>query len=92
MAQFATAAGQLAESLGNDREAAYLLGVGARLTGADDLSDLRRGELAARLRSRMGESAFTQEYRAGQALDRDVAVTACDPRRLQQGVECQAGR
>jgi predicted ATPase/DNA-binding SARP family transcriptional activator len=84
MAQFATAAGQLAESLADDGQAAYLLGVGARLIGADDLADLRRGELARRLRSRMGSAAFSQHYRAGQALDRDAAVAACDPQRLNQ--------
>jgi predicted ATPase/DNA-binding SARP family transcriptional activator len=92
MAQFATAAGQLAESLGNDREAAYLLGVGARLIGADDLSDLRRGELADRLRSRMGSAAFSQHYQAGQALDRDAAVAACDPQRLERSVEFRTDR
>lgn len=83
IAQFATAAAHLAESGGQQSEAAHLLGVGARLLGADDLSDLRRGELAGRLRPRLGQTIFTELYQAGQSLGRDAAIAAGDPERLE---------
>lgn len=89
--QLATVVAQLAEANGQPAAAAYLLGAGARLLGADDWSDLRRGALAERLRPQLGEAVFAEQYAAGKSLDRDTAIASCDPARIATGTVTSPG-
>jgi ATP/maltotriose-dependent transcriptional regulator MalT len=75
----------LAGALGNEHDAAVLLGVAARLRGADDHTDPRVRELTRRGRAALGGEGFAAAYATGRELDGEAAVTAADPARLLRG-------
>jgi hypothetical protein len=72
----------LEQRRGRAGESAEILGAAARLRGAEDPTHPEVARLTARLRERLGESAFTERFERGRALDRDGALARLDPRRL----------
>lgn len=70
---------------GEHRRAAALLGVAARLRGADDRTDRHVQELARRGRESVGEVAFAAAHETGRRLDGMTAVDEADPALLPDG-------
>ncbi|SDD95793.1 Predicted ATPase [Actinokineospora iranica] len=60
---------------GEPLAAAHMLGVGAALRGAPDLGNPELVELIARLDTALGPEARATAFTAGQALDRETALT-----------------
>jgi hypothetical protein len=74
-------AAALAQACGHLRGSAVLLGVAARLRGADDRTDPQVRELTDRGRAALGEDGFAAAYAEGRELDGETALTAADPAR-----------
>jgi hypothetical protein len=74
-------AAALAQARGHLRGSAVLLGVAARLRGADDRTDPQVRELTDRGRAALGEDGFAAAYAEGRELAGETALTAADPTR-----------
>jgi len=70
---------ELAMALGQPERAAELLGAGAAVRGADDLTDPTVLRLAPQLRDALGEDRYAACYNSGKALDRLAAIERLDP-------------
>ena len=78
----AVAVGALALALGQPLPAAELLGVAARLRGAEDPTALDVLEVRTAARAALGSEAYDEAYASGMALDVDAALARVDPARL----------
>jgi predicted ATPase/DNA-binding SARP family transcriptional activator len=73
---------ELAMALGQPERAAELLGAGAAVRGADDLTDPTVLRLAPQLRAALGEDRYAACYNSGKTLDRLAAIERLDPAAL----------
>jgi len=78
----AVALAKLEHRRGNLQQGAELLGVAARLRGAEDWTHPEIAALTAALRECLGETGFDEAFTRARALDRDQALARLDPARL----------
>ncbi len=82
LAQASGTTAELAMALGQPERAAELLGAGAAVRGADDLTDPPALRVVPLLRSALGDGPYEACYATGKALGRVAATERLDPSRL----------
>lgn len=79
IASYALVVAALAQARGESGSAARMLGVAARLRGAEDPTDIVVRRLRSELPAALGADVFTAAYERGRALSREDALALLEP-------------